>query len=164
MKQKFVNGSQMSSTIRSIVKSSVSIFIYFSKQFEFIEEIGVNGTVLVDINDNDLEDDFEIGKRIQRVKILTAIKKLKDDLKMKLAERKKITESNARERCIYRCCTQTLWHQVQDPTKNESYKVLVPLNKVRIKGEMDKGISTVNVKLSYKIQEKSKINCFFDLT
>jgi hypothetical protein len=35
---------------------------------------------------------------------------------------------------------------------------------VRIKGEMDKGISTVNVKLSYKIQEKSKINCFFDLT
>jgi len=35
-----------------------------SEKFEFIEEIGVNGRVLNDITDDDLENDFKIKVRI----------------------------------------------------------------------------------------------------
>jgi hypothetical protein len=38
----------------------------------------------------------------------------------------------------------------------------VPLKKVEIKGVFNGGISTVEVQLSYKNNEKSKIDCIFE--
>ena len=48
-----------------------------SKSFEIIEKIGVDGIIIDEINDADLETDFGIQVRLHWVKILKEIHKLK---------------------------------------------------------------------------------------